>query len=157
MKSILSDLVKLNVPVMVKKQTRTHTHRHTHTPRDTHLSRPCGCSSTRLCGSGLGWSARPLRRWCLPGSKWRGRSGSSGTLLRGAAPCPPLWWPGGPRGRAGSRCPGGLAFWNTRPVSEKDMQMHICVCVMKVSFFGCPIVTLSFWIDLLPGFLWFDL
>lgn len=103
----------------------------------THLLRPCGCSrrGTQSCGSGLGWSARPPRRWCLPGSKWRGRSGSSGTRLPAAAPCPPLWSAGGPGGRAGCRHPGGLAFWNTRPVSKKDMQIYIYIymCAMKSS------------------------
>jgi len=151
------ELVRLNVPMMVKMVFQwlfsmgTHTHTpHTHTHTHTYLLRPCGClrQGTQSCGWGLGWSARPPRRWCLPGSKWRGRSGSSGTRLPAGAPCPPPWWPDGPRGPAGCRCPGGLAFCYTRPVSERDVQ----ICVIIKVFTSCPAGTVSFCVDFVSIF-----
>lgn len=90
---------------------------HTH----THLWPPCGWSSgTSSPGWGRGWNVRPPRCWCRLESRWTRRSGSSGTRHPAAAPCPLLWWLGAPRGQAGCCSPGGLASWNTKPVSKKN-------------------------------------
>lgn len=105
----------------------------------TNLWAPCSrsASGTRSSGWGLGWNARPPPCWCHPGSRWTGRSGSSGTRRPAAAPCPPLWWPAAPRGRVGCWAPGGFPFWSRKPASGVKTDMHhVCSCL--------------FWCNLLP-------
>lgn len=95
-------------------------------------------SGTRSSGSGLGWNARPPPCWCHPGSRWTGRSGSSGTRRLAAAPCPPLWWPAAQRGRVGCWAAGGFPFWNRKPASGiKKTNIHRVFLFVLMQLTAC--------------------